>query len=68
MIIEELQTLQSAQLIRAEIEPTIEANVLLALVNGVSLDSLIQAKCLSVDQQESVIRRYVKTMLCVRSR
>lgn len=63
VIIQELKTLQSAKLIRANIEPELEANALLALVNGVSLDSLIQAKRLSPDQQQIVIRRYVNELL-----
>ncbi|NEQ82856.1 MAG: TetR family transcriptional regulator, partial [Moorea sp. SIO2I5] len=63
VIIQELKTLQSAKLIRANIEPELEANALLALVNGVSLDSLIQAKRLSSDHQQIVIRRYVNELL-----
>ncbi|NEO93368.1 MAG: TetR family transcriptional regulator [Moorea sp. SIO3G5] len=63
VIIQELKALQSAKLIRANIEPELEANALLALVNGVSLDSLIQAKRLSPDQQQIVIRRYVNQLL-----
>ncbi|NEO48272.1 MAG: TetR family transcriptional regulator [Moorea sp. SIO4A3] len=63
VIIQELFALQSAKLIRANIEPELEANALLGLVNGVSLDSLIQAKRLSPDQQQIVIRRYVHELL-----
>ncbi|EGJ34709.1 MULTISPECIES: TetR/AcrR family transcriptional regulator [Moorena] len=63
VIIQELKALQSAKLIRPNIEPELEANALLALVNGVSLDSLIQAKRLSPDQQQIVIRRYVNELL-----
>ncbi|NEO49567.1 MAG: TetR family transcriptional regulator [Moorea sp. SIO4A3] len=63
VIIQELKALQSAKLIRPNIEPELEANALLALVNGVSLDSLIQAKRLSSDQQQIVIRRYVNELL-----
>ncbi|AOY81095.1 TetR/AcrR family transcriptional regulator [Moorena producens JHB] len=63
VIIQELKALQSAKLIRPNIEPELEANALLALVNGVSLDSLIQAKRLSPNQQQIVIRRYVNELL-----
>ncbi len=63
VIIQELQALQAANLIHAEMVPEVEANALLALVNGVSLDSLIQAQRLSPDQQQQVIRRYVETLL-----
>lgn len=64
IIIQELQDLQSAQLIRSDIKLEIEANALLALANGVSLDSLIQAKRLSPNQQKIVIQRYVNRLLC----
>jgi hypothetical protein len=63
VMIAELKTLQGNQLIRAEIDPEIEANVLLALGNGVSLDTLIQAERLSPEQQQQAIRRYVDQML-----
>lgn len=64
VIIQELQALQAEGLIRAEIDPAIEANALLALSNGVSLDSLIQAHRLTLEQQEQVIRRYIQMALC----
>ena len=63
LILQHLQALQSAQLIRADVDPEVEANVLLALLNGLSLDSLIQSTPLSSDQQVNVIRRYVENML-----
>ncbi|MGD1911208.1 MAG: TetR/AcrR family transcriptional regulator [Rivularia sp. (in: cyanobacteria)] len=62
VIIEELKALQSVKLIRADVELELEANVLLALVNGISLDSLIQGKHLSRAQQQLVIRRYVEQL------
>ncbi len=65
VIIHQLQDLQSTNLIRADIEAEIEANALLALVNGVSLDSLIQDKCLTPDQQKIVIWNYVNKLLVV---
>lgn len=61
--VQELKTLQSAHLIRYDIDPTVEANVLLALVNGVSLDSLIQGHHLIPNQQQRVIQRYVNELL-----
>ncbi|EDX84366.1 hypothetical protein S7335_2063 [Synechococcus sp. PCC 7335] len=36
---------------------------MLALSNGVSFDSLIQANGLSVDQQLLIIRRYIEQVL-----
>ncbi len=65
VMIQELRELQSAELIRADVEVEIEANALLALVNGVSLDSLIQDKCLTLDQQKIVIWNYVNQLLVV---
>ena len=63
ILVEELKQLQAAKLLRQDIEPGIEANALLALVNGVSLDWLIQANRLASDEQRLVIERYVKEML-----
>ncbi len=63
VIIQEIKRLQRDQLIRVDIDPDIESNALLALGNGVSLDSLIQANRLSVEQQQQVIRHYIKQVL-----
>ncbi|MEL6777289.1 MAG: TetR/AcrR family transcriptional regulator [Cyanobacteria bacterium J06597_16] len=63
VIIQELKHLQAEQLIRPDIDPSIESNALLALGNGVSLDSLIQSNRLSVEQQKLVIRRYIEQIL-----
>ena len=63
IIIQELKALQVAGLIRRDIDPEVESNALLALGNGVSLDSLIQANSLSVEQQRQVVQRYVDCML-----
>ncbi|MEM7062133.1 MAG: TetR/AcrR family transcriptional regulator [Cyanobacteria bacterium P01_B01_bin.77] len=59
VIIQELVTLQSQRYIRPDIAPEQEANVLLALVNGLSLDTLIQAQSLSREQQESILQRHI---------
>ena len=61
-IIQTLTKLQKEKLIRAEVDLEMEANALLALVNGVSLDSLIQANKLSPEQQEQIIRCYVRAL------
>ena len=63
VIIQELMRLQAEKLVRADIDLEIESNALLALGNGGSLDSLIQAHRLSVEQQQFVIRRYIKQVL-----
>ena len=48
--------------IRADVDPEQEANVLLALVNGLSLDSLIQADSLSYQQQEAALQRHIERL------
>jgi len=63
LLVEELQQLQADRLVRQEIDPEIEANVLLALVNGVSLDWLIQANRLTSDRQQFAIQRYANELL-----
>ena len=60
VIMQELKALQSAKKIRPDIDVEVEANSLLALVNGIALDSLIQKNCLNPKQQRMVIRRYFK--------
>lgn len=59
VIIQELLTLQKQKMIRPDINPEVEANVLLALVNGISLDTLIQSQRLSTEQQETALRSHV---------
>lgn len=63
VIMQELVTLQQQKQLRPDRDPAIEANVLLALVNGVSLDTLIQSQKLSPEQQKIVLKRYVSTLL-----
>ena len=60
IIIQELKTLLSAKKIHQDIDPAVEANTLLALVNGIALDSLIQEKHLNPKQQRTVIQRHFK--------
>ncbi len=67
VMIQELKTLQSSQLIRSDIEPEVEANALLGLVNGLSLDMLIQTQHLSPEHQQWMVQRYVTQILCNRT-
>lgn len=60
VIIQELLMLQDQGEIRADVDPGQEANVLLALVNGLSLDSLIQADSLSYQQQEAALQHHIE--------
>lgn len=59
VIRQELILLQQQGQIRSELNPEAEANILLALVNGISLDSLIQKQRLSAAQQQQALQRYV---------
>nr|WP_238717940.1 TetR family transcriptional regulator C-terminal domain-containing protein [Petrachloros mirabilis] len=59
-LIAELEALQQEQQVRADIDPRVEANALLALVNGLGLDFLIQSQALSPVQQTQVVQRYVE--------
>ncbi len=61
-ILKELETLQQQHSIRMDLDLESEANILLALVNGLSLDSLIQSRQLSLEQQTAVIRRYIENL------
>lgn len=63
VIIQELQALQSKGLIQADLVPQVEANALLALVNGIGIDTLIQADHLGPGQQEAIIHRYIAGMV-----
>lgn len=62
IILKELQTLQQQHIIRTDLDLESEANILLALVNGVSLDSLIQSQRLSSNQQAAFIQRYIENL------
>ena len=59
-IVQELAALRQAEIIRSDVDPSSEANVLLALANGIALDTLLQARSLSVVQQRSAIERQVQ--------
>lgn len=59
VIIQELVMLQHQNMLRADINPEVEANILLALVNGLSLDTLIQSQRLSTAQQVVALETYV---------
>ena len=60
VIMQELKALQLAKKIRQDIDLAVEANTLLALANGIALDSLIQEKHLNPKQQKMVIQKYLK--------
>lgn len=59
MLIQEVVNLQQDGTIRADVDSGQVVNVLLALVNGLGLDSLIQAQPLSPDQQQDAVQSYI---------
>ena len=62
LLIQELQALHAKGAIHPDLNLESEANVLLALGNGLSLDTFIQGQPLTPEQQEAAIRRYVQTL------
>ncbi len=63
MISQELADLQTAQLIRADLDVMLEANALIALVDGISTGVVIRPDQFSADQQKYLVRRYINTLL-----
>ena len=62
IVIRELTELREAGTLRSGIDPESEANVLLALANGISLDTLLQARALTPEQQLQAIARSVDAL------
>lgn len=67
VVIQELDMLQKQGQIRPDLYPETEANVLLALVNGISLDTLIQKQHLSPEQQKEALQRHVEGLWHIKS-
>lgn len=63
IIAQEIIVLQSAKLIREDIDPNVEAQALLALANGLAIDFIIQTQPLQFKQQQDVLKRYIRTVL-----
>jgi AcrR family transcriptional regulator len=63
LVAQELQALQLAQLVRDSIDPAVEAQALLALVNGLSIDFVIQARSLQAEQHRHILQRYIQNVL-----
>lgn len=62
-ISQELTDLQIANLIREDIDCTLEANALIALVDGIGTGFVINPEQFHPDQQRYLVRRYIKTLL-----
>jgi AcrR family transcriptional regulator len=63
IISQELADLQKALLIRADLDLTLEANALIALVDGIGTGVVIFPEQFSADQQKYLVRRHINAIL-----
>ncbi|MDJ0570664.1 MAG: TetR/AcrR family transcriptional regulator [Pleurocapsa sp. MO_192.B19] len=63
IICQELADLQAAKLIRDDIDLTLEANALIALVDGIGTGVVINPQQFKADQQRYLVRRHIKSLL-----
>jgi AcrR family transcriptional regulator len=63
IICQELVSLQTAKLIRPELDLTLEANLLIALVDGIGSGIVIHPEQFSAEQQKYLVRRHINTLL-----
>jgi AcrR family transcriptional regulator len=63
IIAQELADLQAANLIRADLDLTLEANALIALVDGIGTGVVIDPEQFSSVQQQYLVRRHIGTLL-----
>jgi AcrR family transcriptional regulator len=63
IIRQELADLQKALLIRADLDLTLEANALIALVDGIGTGVVIFPKQFSADQQKYLVQRHINAIL-----
>lgn len=63
IICQELADLQVAKLIRNGIDLTLEANALIALVDGIGMGCVISPEQFQADQQRYLVQRHVNTLL-----
>lgn len=63
IICQELADLQKALLIRADLDLTLEANALIALVDGIGTGVVICPEQFSADQQQYLVRRHINALL-----
>ncbi len=62
-ISQELANLQTANLIRADIDVTLEANALIALVDGIGTGVVIYPEQFSANQQRYLVQRHINALL-----
>jgi AcrR family transcriptional regulator len=63
IICQELADLQTAKLIRADLDLTLEANALIALVDGIGTGVVICPEQFSAEQQQYLVRRHINALL-----
>jgi AcrR family transcriptional regulator len=63
IIAQELANLQAANLIRADIDVILEANAIVALVDGIGTGSVIYPEQFSAEQQKYLVRRHINVLL-----
>lgn len=63
IICQELADLQKAKLIRADLDLSLEANALIALVDGIGTFVVICPSQLSAEQQQYLVRRHINALL-----
>ncbi|MGL5834832.1 MAG: TetR/AcrR family transcriptional regulator [Waterburya sp.] len=68
LICQELTGLQTAKLIRKDIDSMLEANALIALVDGIGTGLVINPESFHPDQQRYLVQRHIKTLLAVSPR
>jgi AcrR family transcriptional regulator len=62
IISQELADLQTAQLIRADLDLTLEANALIALVDGIGTGVVICPEQFSATQQQYLVQRHINNL------
>jgi AcrR family transcriptional regulator len=62
IISQELADLQTAKLIRADLDLTFEANALIALVDGIGIGVVIYPEQFSPEQQKYLLRRHINAL------
>lgn len=63
IICQELADLQTAKLIRADLDLTLEANALIALVDGIGTGVVICPEQFSAEQQQYLVRRHINALV-----
>ncbi len=63
IIAQELANLQTAQLIRADLDLTLEANALIALIDGIGTGVVICPEQFSATQQQYLVRRHINNLI-----